>query len=266
MKKILSLIIAFVLLVSLVGCSDSKTIKVGATPSPHAEILGIEAVKNYVESNGYKLKVVVYQDYVTPNKALNDGGLTANYFQHVPYLTEEVDTKGYKLSSAAEIHNEPLNLYGKENKEDWSNTLINIINDASNVERAFKLLQANGLIDSYSVENFDAGNPVYTSSIGVTIECIESGLLAKKVDEGGYAVIPGNYALTAWQADKAASYKLFGETTDVAYPNIIACRTEDLESEKIKVLVEALAQPEVKAYIEATYGPTVNYCFKSNLK
>ena len=266
MRKILSFVVALVLLVCFVGCGDSKTIKVGATPSPHAEILNIEAVKTYIESKGYKLKVVVYQDYVTPNKALNDGGVDANYFQHVPYLTEEIETKGYKLSSAAEIHNEPLNLYGKEGKEDWTGTKISIINDASNVERAYKLLLALGLIDSYSVENFDAGNPVYTSSKNIEIECIESGLLAKKVDEGGYAVIPGNYALTAWQATKAAEYKIDGETTEVAYPNIIACRTEDLESEKIQVLVEALAQPEVKAYIEATYGPTVNYCFKSNLK
>ena len=262
MKKVLSLLVAVVLLVSLSSCGGKKTIRVGATPSPHAEILNSEAVKNYIESKGYKLEVVVYQDYVTPNKALNDGGIDANYFQHIPYLTEEIETKGYDLTVACEVHNEPLNLYGKQNKTDWSNTVINIINDASNVERAFKLLLANGLIDSYSVENFDAGNPVYTSSKGVKIQCIESGLLAKKVDEGGYAVIPGNYALTAWKASKAAEYKLFGESTEVAYPNIIACRTADLDSEKIQILVEALSQPEVQKFIEDTYGPTVNYCYK----
>ena len=266
MKKVISFLVAIALLVSLSSCGNGKTIKVGATPSPHAEILNSEAVKNYVESKGYKLEVVVYQDYVTPNKALNDGGIDANYFQHIPYLTEEIETKGYDLAVACEVHNEPLNLYGKEAKTDWSNTLINIINDASNVERAFKLLLANGLIDSYSVENFDAGNPVYTSSIGVTIECIESGLLAKKVDEGGYAVIPGNYALTAWKASKAAEYKILGESTEVAYPNIIACRTEDVDSEKIQILIEALSQDSVKQFIEDTYGPTVNYCYKKSEK
>ena len=67
-------------------------------------------------------------------------------------------------------------------------------------------------------------------AIGVTIECIDAGLLHQKVSEGGYAVIPGNYALTAWGATKAAEYKVFGESTDVAYPNIIACRTADLDS------------------------------------
>lgn len=267
MKKIIVSLFVCVLLLCLTACGNSEnTIYVGATPSPHAEILNCDAVKNYIESKGYKLKVKVYQDYVTPNKALNDGGIDANYFQHIPYLEEEIATKGYDLAVAAKIHNEPLNLYGKEAKTSWNNTEINIINDASNVERAFKLLLAQGLISSYSVENFNATNPVYTSEIGVTIKCLDAGLLNKKVDEGGYAVIPGNYALTAWGATKAAQYKVFGESTDVAYPNIIAVRTADLESEKIKVLVEALAQPEVKEYIENTYGPTVNYVFESLLK
>ncbi|MBQ6817280.1 MAG: MetQ/NlpA family ABC transporter substrate-binding protein [Bacilli bacterium] len=267
MKKLLLSLFAFVLLFCLTACGDDeKTIVVGATPSPHAEILNSEAVQSYIESKGYKLEVKVYQDYVTPNKALNDGGIDANYFQHIPYLEEEIATKGYKLSTAAKIHNEPLNLYGKTPKTDWSNTKVYVINDASNVERAFKLLVAEGLLSSYSVENFNAQHPVYESEIGVTIECIEAGLLAKKVDEGSYAVIPGNYALTAWGATKAASYKVFGESTDVAYPNIIAVRTEDLNNEKIKVLVEALGQVAVKEFIENTYGPTVNYVFESLLK
>ena len=267
MKKYL-FIITFILLLtlSLTSCAtDENVIRVGATPSPHAEILNSDAVKNYIESKGYRLEVVVYQDYITPNKALNDGGIDANYFQHIPYLNEEVANKGYKISAACEVHNEPLNLYGKENKTDWSNTKIHIINDASNVERAFKLLQANGLIDSYSVEKFNAQRPVYESSIGVTIECIDPGLLRYKVEEGGYAVIPGNFALTAWDSTKASSYKILGESIEVAYPNIIAVRTEDLQSEKIRVLVEAFSTQEIKNFIESTYGPTVNYMFKNHL-
>lgn len=267
MKKLLVSLFVLALFVCLVGCgSDEKKIIVGATPAPHAEILNSEAVQSYIKSKGYTLEVKVYQDYVTPNKALNDGGIDANYFQHIPYLEEEIATKGYELSVAAKIHNEPLNLYGKEKKTEWNDTKVYIINDASNVERAFKLLVANGLLTSYSVEDFNAQHPVYESAIGVTVECIDAGLLHQKVSEGGYAVIPGNYALTAWGANKAAEYKVFGESTDVAYPNIIAVRTEDLQNEKIKVLVEALSQPEVKKFIEDTYGPTVNYVFESLLK
>jgi D-methionine transport system substrate-binding protein len=267
MKKILfALVCVLALTLALTPAEDPNTIRVGVSPSPHAQILNSKPVQSYISSKGYNLRVVVYNDYITPNKALNDKGLDANYFQHIPYLEEEIATKVYDLATACKVHNEPLNLYGKEAKTDWSNTTISIINDASNVERAFKLLLANGLIDSYSVENFNAQHPEYTSSIGVTIECIDAGLLNRKVTEGGYAVIPGNYALTAWGATKAAEYKVFGESTEVAYPNIIAVRTADLNSEKIKVLVEALSTKEVQDFIAETYGPTVNYCFESLLK
>ena len=268
MKKIfVNLLLLIVLCLSLTGCKkDPYTIIVGATPSPHAEILNSAAVKDYIESKGYKLEVKIYHDYVTPNKALSDKGIDANYFQHIPYLEEEVANKNYKISAACLVHNEPLNLYGKVKKDDWSNQKIYIIDDASNVERAFKLLLANGLIDSYNVENFNPGSPVYTSSIGVEIECINPGLLHHKVSEGGYAVITGNYALNAWGTELATTYKVFGESIDVAYPNIIAVRTEDLNNEKIKVLVEALGQPAVREFIENTYGPTVNYVYESLLK
>ena len=111
MKKVLLSIFAFILLFSLASCgNDEKTIVVGATPSPHAEILNSDAVQDYIKSKGYTLEVKVYQDYVTPNKALNDGGIDANYFQHIPYLEEEIATKGYDLAVAAKVHNEPLKL------------------------------------------------------------------------------------------------------------------------------------------------------------
>lgn len=266
MKKTICLIILVLLSIStLTSCDDSNTIRVGVSPSPHAQILNSKPIQDYVKSKGYKLQVVIYQDYVTPNKALSDKGIDANYFQHIPYLEEEIATKGYQISVACEVHNEPLNLYGKTNKDSWENTRVYIVNDKSNVARAFELLKVNGLISSYDVTNFNAQNPVYESEIGVTIECIDPGLLHFKVDEGGYAVIPGNYALTAWNTSKAIEYKLFGESTEVAHPNIIAVLTENLNSEKTKILVEALSQPEVKEYIESTFGPTVNYVFKSHL-
>lgn len=270
MRRIFSILMVIAMICTtvfvFVGCSgkDDKTIIVGATPSPHAEILNSKAVQDYIKSKGYTLVVKVYQDYVTPNKALNDGGIDANYFQHMPYLSMEIEEKGYDLAVACYVHNEPLNLYGKTelpNLDGEETIVFNIINDASNVERAYKLLQANGIITSYSVESFDAQHPVYTTEHNIEIVCIDPGLLHNKVDDGGYAVIPGNYALTAWSTEKATEYRIFGESTDVAYPNLIAVKTSNKNSEKIKVLVEALGQEAVKKFIEETYGPTVNYCY-----
>lgn len=266
MRKILTVLITLILVLSLSSCKkNEKAIIIGATASPHAEILNSEAVQNYIKSKGYTLEVKVYEKWELLNKALNDYALDANYFQHIPYLTDDNAKQGFKLSAACEVHNEPLNLYGKTSKTDFANETIYIVSDPTNVERAFTLLKSKGIIDSYDVTDFNANEPVYTSSIKAKIKCVAAELLTKHVDEGSYAVVPGNYALSAWGASKATSYKILGESTEVAYPNIIAVRTEDLGSEKTKVLVEALSQPEVQRFIEEKYGSTVNYVYKNLL-
>jgi len=249
----------------LTSCNNAKVIRVGASPSPHSEILNCDAVTSYIKNAGYKLKVVEYDDYVTPNRALNDGGIDANYFQHIPYLEEEIAEKNYSLTAVAKIHYEPLNLYGKSAPESYEGKEINLINDTSNLERALQLLQANELIDTYTIEGFDTSHPenYYTTSKNITLKCIDSGLLTNKVDDDGLAVIPGNFALTKWGSAKAIQYCLFGETEAVAgrKANIIAARTKDAKSDKIKVLCDALNQEAVGTFITEQYGPTVVYSY-----
>ena len=262
MKKLIRILCLSSLLFTSCTKDNSKIITVGATPSPHATILNSEAVQAYVKEQGFTLNVKVYQDYVTPNKALQDDGLDANYFQHIPYLQEEIKNKNYDLSAACQVHNEPLNLYSKNNIESYQGKTISIVNDASNVERAYKLLLKNEIITSYDITNFDAQHPSYTTELDVTIECIDPGLLARKVEDDGIAVIPGNYALNAWDTSTLSQYKVLGETTEDAHPNIIAVKTANLNSEKTNVLVAALSQESVKTFVESTYGATVNYCFE----
>lgn len=96
-KKVLSVLVALGLVtVMAAGCSssgggsasgsDDKTIVVGASPTPHAEIL--KAAENVLKEKGYTLKITEFQDYVQPNMALENKELDANYFQHKPYLDE----------------------------------------------------------------------------------------------------------------------------------------------------------------------------------
>ena len=104
-KNIVSLVLAIALTLALAACGgggDSKTIKVGATPAPHAEIL--EVVEDILAQDGYTLEIVEYDDYVTPNTSLEDGSLDANYFQHITYMNEFNAEHGTHLVSAAGIH------------------------------------------------------------------------------------------------------------------------------------------------------------------
>ena len=89
MKKFAAVLTAALLLVTgLAACgkTDDKTITVGASAAPHAEIL--EVVKPILAKEGYTLVIKTYDDYVLPNTATEDGDLDANYFQHKPYLDD----------------------------------------------------------------------------------------------------------------------------------------------------------------------------------
>ena len=153
LKKLLSLTLAGVISASLlVGCSnrsgEDKTIKVGASPTPHAEIL--EVAKPLLEKQGYSLEVVEFDDYVLPNTSLAEGDLDANYFQHIPYLEQMNSEKDLKLTYTAKVHIEPMGIYSE--KHDSLDDLaegakIALPNDATNEARALQLLAKNGIIE-----------------------------------------------------------------------------------------------------------------------
>ena len=158
-KRVLSLLAGLtVAALALTGCggdtagssssSAAKTLKVGATAVPHAEIL--EAVKPVLEKDGVKLEIVEFNDYVQPNLALNDKELDANFFQHKPYLDNFMEEhKDVKLKSAFGVHIEPMGIYSKkvtDLKDLKDGASISIPNDPTNGGRALLLLEKAGLL------------------------------------------------------------------------------------------------------------------------
>lgn len=93
---------------------SGQTIKVAATPTPHAEIL--EKVKEILSAKNITLTVVDFTGYELYNPAVNDGSCDANYFQHTPYLDNYNEKNNANLVSAGAIHVEPLGLYGGKQK------------------------------------------------------------------------------------------------------------------------------------------------------
>ena len=123
------------------------TLKVGATPVPHGEILA--AIKDDLAKDGVNLEIVEFNDYVQPNLALNDKELDANYFQHKPYLDEFCKDRGIELVSAAGIHLEPMSVYSakyKDLKDLPEGAHVAIPNDPTNGGRALLVLQSAGLL------------------------------------------------------------------------------------------------------------------------
>ena len=87
-----------------------KTVSIAASPTPHAEILGI--VKTILAEKSITLEIKEFTDYVQPNNVVESGEIDANYFQHVPYLDDFNKENGTHIVSVASIHVEPLGIYG----------------------------------------------------------------------------------------------------------------------------------------------------------
>lgn len=242
------------------GSADDKVIKVGASPAPHAEIL--EQIKAQLADEGYTLEIQEFSDYVTPNTALSDGELDANYFQHITYLEDFNAERGTDLASAGGIHFEPLCVYpGKSASFDAlaDGAKIAVPNDATNEARALLLLQDEGLIKLKDGAGLTATkNDIAENPKNIEIIEAEAAALPRTLDDVDLAVINGNYAIGAGLDPSTA---IASEETDSEaaekYVNVVAVRSGEEGSEKIQALVKALQSDTVKQYIDATYNGAV---------
>ena len=233
------------------GASDDKTIVVGASPTPHAEILN--AAKDVLAEAGWTLEVVEFTDYVQPNTALVDGDLDANYFQHIPYLNNFNKENNADLVSVIEMHYEPFGIYpGKTaTLEELATARPSLWpNDGSNETRALLLLQDAGLItlaDGIDPTSDATVLDIVENPKNLNIQEIAAEQLPRSLADVDLAVINGNYAL---QADLNANEdSLITENPEYAqvYINTVACRNGDENSEKIQALADALRSDTVQA-------------------
>ncbi len=242
------------------SASNGTVITVGASPSPHAEIL--KAVEDEIKAAGYELKVVEYNDYVQPNVALSEGDLDANYFQHKPYLDNYNQENGTDLVSAAAIHFEPMGIYaGKSSdiKNVPDGAKIAVPSDATNEARALLLLQDQGVLKLKDGAGLEATkNDIAENPHNVEFVEVEAASVPRTLQDADFGVINGNYALSAG-LDTTATLASEGADSEAAktYANIVAVRKGEDQTDKTKALVKALTSDTAKKFIEDTYKGSV---------
>ena len=257
MKKLLTIAIALVL-VAAVATASAATLVIGASSTPHAEIL--EAAKDALAAKDIELDIIIFDDYVQPNLQLDAGDLDANYFQHIPYLESFCADNGTKLVSAGAVHYEPMGIYSNLKKAYTVDTIpekavIAVPNDPTNEARALNLLAAQGLI------KLDVAAGQTATILDITenpkkleIQEFEAAAVPRMLADVDLAVINSNYALQAG-ADVVGT-AIAVEGTDISFPNIIAIREGDDRAE-LKTLVEVLQSEEIVNWITTTYGTSV---------
>lgn len=239
--------------------ADKKatTIKVGASPVPHAEIL--EFVKPILAKDGINLEIVTFQDYVQPNLALEQKELDANYFQHIPYLETFSKDHNLKLAAIAKVHIEPIGFYSESIKslEQIKNgSTIAIPNDPTNGGRALALLAKAGLIklkDGVGVKATE--KDIVENPKQLKFSPLEAAQLPRALPDVAGAVINTNYALEAKLNPGKDALVIEGK--DSPYANILVVKQDRAKEAALQKLAQVLTSPEVKKFIEDKYKGTI---------
>ena len=262
MKRVLASIAAATLTLALaVPVAAEGTIKIAASPTPHAEIL--EAAKSILADEGWDLEVTEFEDYVQPNLVVESGDFDANYFQHVPYLESFNEEKGTHLVDAGDIHYEPFGIYPGTKKsldELEDGDTIAVPNDTTNEARALLLLQDNGVLTLKEGAGLTATvNDIESTTKDIKIQELEAAQVPRVLNEVAFAVINGNYAVEAGLsvADDAIAYEASDSEAAKTYVNIIAVKEGNENNEGIVALVDALKSDEIKDFINETYNGAV---------
>ena len=240
--------------------SADKTIKVAASPTPHAEILN--SIADTLAEDGWTLEVVEFDDYVQPNVATTDGDVDANYFQHIPYLDEYNAENGTELVAVGNVHYEAMGVY-KGTKDSFDaledGDKIGVPNDTTNEARALQLLAANGVITLKDGVGLEATkNDIEENPKNIEIVELEAATIPASLPDLAFGVINANYALGAeLTTDDAVAYEATDSEAAETYVNVIVVNKGNENSEKTQALVKAVQTDAVKSFIEEKFKGAV---------
>lgn len=242
--------------IAAANAQQTVTLRIGATPGPHAQIL--EFIKPLVAKRGIELKIVEFSDYVIPNTALAAGELEVNSFQHQPYLDNQNRDRGFKIVSVGQTVNFPLGIYSKKHKS-WDTVpdggIIVIQNDPTNGGRALLLLQDKGVIKLKPESGLTPTVADITANPKkLKFREIDAAQTPRTLDDVDAAAVNTNYATPAGLTLKDA---ILRESPKGPYVNVIAVRAQDKDKPWVKTLVEIYRSPEVKAFIEEKFKGAV---------
>jgi D-methionine transport system substrate-binding protein len=250
------LLLLSLLLVSFAARADaSKDVVFGVSPGPYGDMVR-KVIKPLLEERGWKVSVKEFSDYVQPNLALSNGSIQANLFQHRAYLEKFSKDKGLKLAGVITVPTAGMGLYSHKIKsldELKANDEVTIANDPTNLARALKLLQKNGLIEeradvdpTKASEKDIAKNPRQ-----LRIRPIEAAQLPRSLDSVSLAAVNGNYAIAA---KIPLSSAIAMEQLEEVFKNLVAVREEDANGPLAHDIKEVVQSAKFRQAIDDPSG------------
>lgn len=264
MRKLFKALLASLLCLGLCACgensdSDVTVVKVGVVGSYNAQW---DTVNELLKDDNIKIELVPFSDYAQPNSALNNGDIDMNAFQHHAYLENEIAKCNYKIAAIGDTIIAPLGIYPNKEKitklEDIKDgDIIAIPSDATNGGRALKILEEVGLIEVDPATGYLPTKADITKyNVKIEIKELESAMLASILPDVTAALINGGNAYTAGLNSVTDTIYLedVSKVTDIdRLKNLIAVRSDDVNNEVYKKVVEAYQTAEVKQTLQDAY-------------
>ncbi len=250
--------ISLALLLAMASCFSSQKqkeheIRIAASSTPHAEML--EQIRGDLEREGITLKIVQVDDYMLPNRLLAEKQVDANFFQHEPFLRQQMEASGWDLSILNRVHVEPMGIYSKKIHDLRSLTprsVIAIPSDPTNESRALLLLQKARIIRL--VEKPDGSiyskEDVVENEFCCILKTVDAAMLPRVLSDVTLAVIPANFA---YQVDLLPRDALIQEDPDLRYANVIVVRKGDTRPDWDS-LCTWMHSEKMHQYLEKMYG------------
>lgn len=242
--------------------AQDKTIKVGVTAGPHAEIFDV--VKTEAAKQGLNVQVIEFSDYVQPNAALSAGDLDMNSYQHQPYLDSANADRGYGLVSIGKTVIFPIGIYSKKVKalsELKEGAQIGIPNDPTNGGRALLLLQSEGLIKLDPEAGLKA-TPIDVTENPRKLRFVEldAAQLPRSLDDVDASAVNTNFAMEAGLNPNEDA--IARESAESPYANVLAVREQDKDRADLKKLVGIYQSAATKAFVDEKYKGAVNVAWE----
>ena len=266
LKKFIAPLLVGVLAFAIAGCGTNtnqssqtpKEIKIGATAGPHAQVA--EAVAKEAQKQGINLKVVEFSDYVTPDKALADGDIQLNAYQHVPFMENFNKQNGSDLVAIGKTILMPMGLYSNSvhSVQDVPNgAIVAIPNDPTNGGRGLALLAKAGLITLKDGVGFKATVADITSNPkNLQIQELEAAQLPRSLDDVAVAAIPMNYVQSAGLNVEKQGFFLEPKDEPLAVM-ILAVRSQDKDNETYKKIADIYKSEVIKQFINETFKGSI---------
>ncbi|WP_159942379.1 MULTISPECIES: MetQ/NlpA family ABC transporter substrate-binding protein [unclassified Nocardiopsis] len=246
------------------GSGNSEDVlRVGVSPVPHGDILSF-VDENLAEEAGLELEIREISDYNTPNAALVEGELDANYFQHRSFLNEWVaNGPDADLTYVTDVHIERLGLYSDSVESVGGlpdGAEIAVPNDPANLNRALRILEAEGLLTL----DPEAGGTATEKDIednprDLTVTPLEAAQLPRSISDVDAAVVNGNYAIEANLPEESnvLAWEPEGEDYVEAYANGLVALAENADDERVQLLAELLHDERVLEFVQESWQGVV---------